>query len=146
MGNGVETYKIRQVVDLTGVSEFLLRAWEDRYSAIKPARSQTGRCLYTQNDVLKVRALFSLTQMGHRVGDIAELSLNELNQMLNQNLGERSSDNTKLSPFVKEIVTKAKQFAWQDVRNLILGKHKIETQQSERSKPLSWMAIVLLPL
>jgi DNA-binding transcriptional MerR regulator len=146
MGNGVETYKIRQVVDLTGVSEFLLRAWEDRYSAIKPARSQTGRRLYTQNDVLKVRALFSLTQMGHRVGDIAELSLNELNQMLNQNLGERSSDNTKLSPFVKEIVTKAKQFAWQDVRNLILGKHKIETQQSERSKPLSWVHSLIVPL
>lgn len=146
MGNGIETYKIRQVVDLTGVSEFLLRAWEDRYSAIKPARSKTGRRLYTQNDVLKVRALFSLTQVGHRVGDIAELSLSELNQMLNQNLGERSSANPKLSPFVKEIMTKAKQFAWQDVRNLILENHKIGTQKKETPKPLSWVNCLIVPL
>jgi DNA-binding transcriptional MerR regulator len=146
MGNDGETYKIRQVIDLTGVSEFLLRAWEDRYSAIKPARSKTGRRLYSQNDVLKVRALFSLTQLGHRVGDIAQLSLNELNQMLNQNLGDKNPEIPTLSPVVDEIMTQAKKFAWQDVRKLILGNHKIETQKKEKVKPLNWIHNLIAPL
>ncbi|MBK9040074.1 MAG: MerR family transcriptional regulator [Bdellovibrionales bacterium] len=146
MRNTGETYKIRQVIDLTGVSEFLLRAWEDRYAAIKPARSKTGRRLYSQNDVLKVRALFSLTQMGHRVGDIAQLGLNELNQMLNQDLGNGNLENPNLSPFVKEIMTQAKQFAWQDVRKLILGNHKMWTQQKGKTRSLNWIHSLIVPL
>ncbi|MBK8201686.1 MAG: MerR family transcriptional regulator [Bdellovibrionales bacterium] len=146
MENGGETYKIRQVIDLTGVSEFLLRAWEDRYAAIKPARSKTGRRLYSQNDVLKVRALFSLTQMGYRVGDIAQLSLNELNQMLNQNPGDKIPEIPNLSPVVDEIMTQAKKFAWQNVRKLILGNHKIETQKKEKVKPLNWIHNLIAPL
>lgn len=146
MGNSEGTYKIRQVIDLTGVSEFLLRAWEDRYSAIRPARSKTGRRLYSQNDVLKAQALFSLTQMGHRVGDIAQLSLNELNQMLNQKLGDKTPEIANLSPVVDEIMTQAKQFAWQDVRKLILGNHKIETQKKEKVKSLNWIRNLVVPL
>jgi DNA-binding transcriptional MerR regulator len=146
MKNGGETYKIRQVIELTGVSEFLLRAWEDRYSAITPARSKTGRRLYSQNDILKAQALFSLTQMGHRVGDIAQLSLNELNQMLNQNLGHKIPENQNLSPVVDEILTQAKKFAWQDVRKLILGNHKIEMQKKEKVKPLNWIRNLIVPL
>lgn len=146
MKKGDEAYKIRQVIDLTGVSEFLLRAWEDRYSAIKPARSKTGRRLYSQNDVLKARALFSLTQLGHRVGDIAQLSLNELNQMLSQSLGDKNPGISNLSPVVDEIMTQVQKFAWQDVRMLILENHKIEIQKKEKSKPLNWIHNLIVPL
>ncbi len=44
-------YPIRTVSSLTGVNPITLRAWERRYGLIKPARSEKGHRLYTQQDI-----------------------------------------------------------------------------------------------
>jgi methanogenic corrinoid protein MtbC1 len=74
-------YSLRQVVELTGVSEFTMRGWESRYRAFDPIRTPTGRRLYSQNDVLRARAILSLTKCGHRVSSIARLPLLKLEQI-----------------------------------------------------------------
>jgi MerR family transcriptional regulator, light-induced transcriptional regulator len=50
-------YPIRTVSRLTGVSEGSLRAWEARYGLIKPARTQGGHRLYSDNDVGRVNEI-----------------------------------------------------------------------------------------
>ena len=57
----------------TGLSQLLLRAWERRYGAVQPGRTETGRRLYSDADVRKLQLLSRLTDHGHRIGDIAEL-------------------------------------------------------------------------
>lgn len=128
-------YKIRQVVELTGASEFLLRVWENRYSAFNPTRSKTGRRLYNENDVLKARTLLALTEQGHRIGEIAELSLFELNKLIQQ----KTKTDTPPDSFAKLILTKANQFKWQDVRDLL-------SEKKSKSQTLNWIHNIIVPL
>jgi DNA-binding transcriptional MerR regulator/methylmalonyl-CoA mutase cobalamin-binding subunit len=77
-----DSYSLRQVVDLTGLSEFTLRGWENRYKAFTPRRTSTGRRQYSANDLQKAMLLRELLKRGHRIGDIAHLSTKKLGEMM----------------------------------------------------------------
>ena len=74
-------HTIAVVARRTGLTQLLLRAWERRYGAVRPARTDTGRRLYSDADVHKLQMLARLTDHGHRIGDIADLPLAELEQL-----------------------------------------------------------------
>jgi MerR family transcriptional regulator, light-induced transcriptional regulator len=67
-------YKIGTVAKLTGLSPFLLRAWENRYDLLKPQRSDTGRRAYTRSDVETLRAVKRLLDRGYSIGEVARWS------------------------------------------------------------------------
>lgn len=79
-----EHYSLRQVINLTGLSEFILRGWELRYNAFKPQRTETGRRKYSKNDLKKAFLLRELTNLGYRIGDVAHLSNIALEKKLNE--------------------------------------------------------------
>jgi methanogenic corrinoid protein MtbC1 len=68
----------------TGISQLVLRAWERRYDAVVPARTDTGRRKYTDLDLEKLILLARLTGGGHRIGDIAPLTLDELKALVKE--------------------------------------------------------------
>jgi MerR family transcriptional regulator, light-induced transcriptional regulator len=65
-------YPIRAVARMTGLSIDTLRAWERRYEAVVPRRSDRGR-LYSESDVNRLRQLGELVGRGHAIGTIARL-------------------------------------------------------------------------
>lgn len=69
-----EVFSIRQMVELTGLTEFTIRGWENRYAAFKPKRSTTGRREYSKADVQRALLLRELLKRGHKVGKVAGLS------------------------------------------------------------------------
>jgi methylmalonyl-CoA mutase cobalamin-binding domain/chain len=71
-------HPIRVVVRRTGVPADLLRAWERRYGVVRPERAETGRRLYSDADIEKLRLLRGLVQAGRRISDVAGLTLAEL--------------------------------------------------------------------
>jgi MerR family transcriptional regulator, light-induced transcriptional regulator len=71
-------FPMRAVVRRTGLKPDLLRAWERRYGAIKPARTERGRRLYSEEDVRRLTLLQQTVTLGHRIGDVASLSEEEL--------------------------------------------------------------------
>ena len=73
-----ESFSIRQVMELTGLSEFTLRGWECRYSAFRPRRGETGRRKYSRNDIERALLLRELLKQGHKIGKIARLSIAKL--------------------------------------------------------------------
>lgn len=77
-----EGYSLGAVVKLTGLSEHTIRAWERRYGAVKPARTDKGTRRYTQAEVARLRLLHSAVDAGHRIGDLAELSDAEIEERL----------------------------------------------------------------
>ena len=77
-----QSFSLRQVVELTGVSEFTLRGWESRYQAFRPRRTGSGRRRYTKADILRARALLELTARGQRISSIATLPLSELEELI----------------------------------------------------------------
>lgn len=64
------TYEIRQVAALTGLTASCLRAWERRFSLVRPERQANGYRAYSSRQVALLRAFARLTQSGYRIGDL----------------------------------------------------------------------------
>lgn len=77
-------HPIGVVTQRTGVSSHTLRAWERRYGVVEPGRTEGGHRLYSDADVEHLRLLHRLTQRGRQIGQIAELSREELRALLQE--------------------------------------------------------------
>ncbi len=83
-----EGHPISVVVRRTGLTQDVLRAWEKRYQAVVPQRTATGRRLYTEEQVAKLRLLKQLVDGGRRISDVADLSLDALRSLADQDASE----------------------------------------------------------
>ena len=70
MKNSIK-YPIKAVANLTGLSIYVIRAWEKRYNTVVPERTETNRRLYSQEDVQKLKLLHLASENGHSIGTIA---------------------------------------------------------------------------
>jgi DNA-binding transcriptional MerR regulator/methylmalonyl-CoA mutase cobalamin-binding subunit len=75
-------YPIKVVSQMTGLSEFVIRAWEKRYDAVVPSRTETNRRLYSEEDIEKLQLLNEVVRKGHNIGGIANLSIQDLRSIL----------------------------------------------------------------
>lgn len=72
----------------TGIPQDLLRAWEKRYNAVVPGRGPTGRRLYSDEDINKLRLLKKAVTAGRRISDVAALSTEELKELTHEDQAE----------------------------------------------------------
>ena len=82
--SGGAVHKIGAVSALSGVPSPTLRIWELRYGTFVPQKSQGQHRLYTDDDVLRATLLKRLTERGHAISSLAQLSSQELNALLVQ--------------------------------------------------------------
>ncbi|QDK44592.1 hypothetical protein DOM22_05170 [Bdellovibrio sp. ZAP7] len=137
----IEAFSIRQVIELTGISEFTLRGWETRYKAFKPKRSPTGRRIYSRQDIQKARLLQTLLDKGYKIGNIAKLGLTDLEKILPQQ--EAVSSNLPPVPenlnFVNQAMDLAHLFKWNELSENL---HKMRSTM----KPVAFVTDILTPL
>ena len=72
----------------TGISSDVIRAWERRYNAITSHRTSTNRRLYSDSDIEKLSLLKRAINSGRRIGDIANLSYDDLFELV---MGDESN-------------------------------------------------------
>lgn len=84
-------HPIGVVTARTGLGQDLLRAWEKRYGAVVPRRGPTGRRLYSDDDIERLRLLKSLVGSGRRISDVAKLSTDELLKLVEEDAAETAS-------------------------------------------------------
>lgn len=77
-------FTIKTVAKLTGLTAHTLRAWENRYQAIVPARSSAGQRTYTLGDVERLRFLKKLTDFGYPISKVANEPLEKLRLLSSQ--------------------------------------------------------------
>lgn len=65
----------------TGVAQDVIRAWERRYQAVVPQRTETRRRLYSDADLVRLGLLRRLVEAGRRISDIAGLPDEALRQL-----------------------------------------------------------------
>jgi MerR family transcriptional regulator, light-induced transcriptional regulator len=75
-------YLISTVSKRSGVKSDLVRAWERRYQAVKPTRTEGGHRVYTDLDIARLKLLNQATNDGHSISQIAQLSLEDLKTLL----------------------------------------------------------------
>lgn len=72
------------VTQRTGLTSDAIRAWERRYGAVTPGRSDSGHRLYSDADVERLRLLHRLTLAGRQIGRIASRPDHELLELLRE--------------------------------------------------------------
>jgi MerR family transcriptional regulator, light-induced transcriptional regulator len=75
-------HNMKAVCVRTGLSAHLIRIWEKRYGAVEPARTDSQRRLYSDQDVHRLKLLHMLTQQGFGISQIARLSEEQLVEMV----------------------------------------------------------------
>jgi DNA-binding transcriptional MerR regulator len=75
-------YLIGRVTKLTGLSVDVVRVWERRYGAVRPARSDGGTRLYSDADIRRLRRLRQAVDGGHSISQAAKLSERELDELI----------------------------------------------------------------
>ena len=73
---------IKTVASQTGLTQFIIRAWEKRYDVVTPLRTETNRRLYSDADILRLTLLRLATEAGHNIGRIAKLSSEALLELI----------------------------------------------------------------
>ena len=77
-------HPIRVAAQRAGLSPAALRAWERRYGAVEPQRSETGRRLYSDADVRRLRLLSEAVAAGRGISLVADLSNEALEELLRE--------------------------------------------------------------
>ena len=78
-------YGIKTVATQTGLTQFTIRAWENRYNVVTPLRTETNRRLYSDADISRLTLLRLVTEAGHSIGRIAGLPAEELLGLIDTN-------------------------------------------------------------
>jgi DNA-binding transcriptional MerR regulator/methylmalonyl-CoA mutase cobalamin-binding subunit len=99
-------HPIQVVARRTGLSPEVLRVWEKRYGAVMPGRTDTGRRVYSDEDIEHLRLLRQATVSGRRIGDVAHLTHEELERIVREDLrasreGIRARRETATTPEVE---------------------------------------------
>ena len=80
--NAHDSYPLRTVTRLTGLSADVIRAWEKRHGVVTPVRGPRGARLYSTRDVQHLRSLERVVSSGRAIGDVAKLSTQELDALV----------------------------------------------------------------
>lgn len=91
-----EYFEISAVSGLTGISSHVLRVWERRYQVVEPKRSESGRRMYSSDDIRRLGLLKALVDQGHSIGSVANLSTEKLDDRLSAVFKQDEGEATNL--------------------------------------------------
>ncbi len=80
-------YAIGVVARRTQTHPETIRVWERRYELIVPGRSESGRRLYSEEDITKLSLVKQLTELGHSVSSLAKLTIDDLRGLISASSG-----------------------------------------------------------
>lgn len=126
-------YPVQVVVRQTGLTPHVLRAWEKRYGAVRPTRSESGRRLYTDLDIRRLKLLRRITKQGHPIGNVATLPDETLENLARQTTisraerprGGKGSSDRERTAIVRDCIAVVQRFDT-DGFNRILKRSVLE--------------------
>lgn len=80
-------HPIRIVARRTGMKPDLIRAWERRYLAVQPRRTESGRRLYSDDDIRRFQLLLRAVRAGRGIRLVAQLSDEALERLIAEDEG-----------------------------------------------------------
>ncbi|HHG83212.1 MAG TPA: MerR family transcriptional regulator [Bacteroidetes bacterium] len=78
------TYSIRDLEKISGIKAHTLRIWEQRYSILKPHRTETNIRYYEEEDLRLLLSISILNSNGYKISRIAKMQGEEIHQTCEQ--------------------------------------------------------------
>lgn len=101
-------YSIDQFSEITGITKFVLRTWENRYGYLKAERSDSNFRIYTDKMVIRALNTNYLLNNGFKISKIASLSDEEIFQEVGYIKINNNSTNSEY--YINEIIVAALTF------------------------------------
>src|ERR1017187_6101425 len=73
-------YTIKDVENLSGIKAHTIRIWEQRYSFLKPKRSETNIRYYTTDELKTILSISVLNKHGYKISQIDKMDRDEIFQ------------------------------------------------------------------
>lgn len=124
-------FSMKTVCRLTDLTPDTLRAWERRYQAITPERTGSGRRVYDERQVERLRHLSWLVRAGHAVGQIARKPDSDLVMMVSELRLQRSSppSSSRAMGVIADLIATIDRY---DLASFKLALIRIRHQMSSR--------------
>ncbi len=124
----------------TGLPQDLIRAWERRYQAVAPGRGATGRRLYSDDDIEKLRLLRRAVMAGRRISDVAALTVDLLRALVAQDQIESAAPNARSRQGERSVASS--DLLHEAIESVeALDRHRLEHVLREASVELSAPAL-----
>jgi DNA-binding transcriptional MerR regulator len=127
--NKKKLYPIKAVAKITGLSQHVIRAWEKRYHAVTPSRSESNRRLYRSEDVDRLILFKRAIEAGYSIGNIAALETSEIKRLISQVTGTSQNLNSptpskrtheNINQFLEETLQAVKDLNPKKLENILL--------------------------
>jgi len=92
--SGTPRHPIGVVARRTGLKQDLIRAWERRYGAVEPGRSETQRRFYSDDDIERLLLLRRVVSGGRAISQVAGLANEELQALIEADPASQDSPAT----------------------------------------------------
>ena len=89
-------YSIRDLEKLTGIKAHTLRIWEQRYSLVTPARTETNIRYYTDENLRQLFNIALLNRYGFKISKLAKMQPEEIAARVAEIAETNSSPNTQV--------------------------------------------------
>lgn len=50
-------YGIKEVSEITGIKQYVLRYWESEFDLLRPLKNRSGNRVYTEDDILSIKKI-----------------------------------------------------------------------------------------
>jgi len=90
-----QQYNIGAVARLTQIHPETIRVWERRYLLVVPNRTESGRRMYSNEDIERLLLVKQLTDAGHTISSLANLTNDELKERIAANSSKGSGPETQ---------------------------------------------------
>jgi len=78
----MNAFTIKDIENLSGVKAHTIRIWEQRYSFLKPGRTDTNIRSYTNEELKIILNIALLNKFGFKISHINKMNVGEINQKL----------------------------------------------------------------
>jgi len=91
----MSSFTIKDLENLSGIKAHTIRIWEQRYSFLKPQRTETNIRYYTNQELKTILNISLLNKFGYKISQIDKMSEEEINQHL-YNLTDASAQQERI--------------------------------------------------
>lgn len=103
----MDSFTISQLQQYSGISVHSIRAWEKRYDALKPDRSEGNTRYYNGNQLRRLLNIASLMHSEYKISELCSMTDSELYALMNEQLEAHKAGDELL---VSQMVAAAMEF------------------------------------
>ncbi|MCA9513677.1 MAG: MerR family transcriptional regulator [Myxococcales bacterium] len=139
-------YPMRVVTRLTGLHPDTIRAWERRYDAVIPQRTNGNTRMFSAGDVRRLSILRELVDHGHAIGHIASLSDEALAVLVEEHRAERAAASARALGQVVTVPAIVKPYLGAIARFDVRRAHDLLSRAAAVLPPREFVFDVALPI